>query len=57
MDRDQLWRKVVDRKYGVYDINGVHQQLEASMVWEYIRFGWDLFSKFIRYEVGDGTCI
>ena len=23
MDRNQLWRKVVDRKYGVYRINGV----------------------------------
>lgn len=25
MDRDQFWRKVVDRKYGVYVVNGVQQ--------------------------------
>ena len=26
-------------------------------VWKHIRRGWELFSKFIRFEVGDGTQI
>jgi hypothetical protein len=24
-------------------------------VWKYIRRGWEIFSRFVRYEVGDGS--
>ena len=34
MDRDQFLRNVVDRKYGVYMVNGVQQLLKATIVWE-----------------------
>jgi hypothetical protein len=36
--------KQVERPFGVGD-------------WKHIRRGWELFSKFIRFEVGDGTRI
>ena len=39
MDRDQFLRNVVDRKYGVYVVNGV-QLVEGYYgvgVWKYIR--------------------
>jgi hypothetical protein len=26
-------------------------------VWKHIRWGWDVFSRYIRYEVGDGSRI
>ena len=59
MDRDQFLRDVVDRKYGVYVVNGV-QLVEGYYgvgVWKYIRGRWDLFPKLVRYQVGDGTHI
>ena len=53
-----VWRRVIGAKYGnewggwctksVFGAYGV-------CLWKFIRSGWLNFSKFIRYDVGDGT--
>ena len=58
LENDALWRRVIGAKYG----NGWGGWCTKSMsgtyaicLWKFIRSGWWNFSKFIRYEVGDGT--
>ena len=58
LENDALWRRVIGVKYGnewdgwctksVFGAFGVG-------LWKFIRSGWLKFSKFLRYDVGDGT--
>jgi hypothetical protein len=56
-ERDALWRKVVEVKYrsmaGGWCTNQVMRSYGVG-VWKHIRRGWECFSKFIKFEVGDG---
>ena len=58
MERDALWRRVTEVKYGD-DCGGWRTKLMSGTygvcVWKTIRSGWLAFSKFLRYDVGDGT--
>jgi hypothetical protein len=57
MEKDALWRKVVEVKYesmaGGWCTNQVMRSYGVG-VWKHIRRGWECFSKFIKFEVGDG---
>jgi hypothetical protein len=57
-ERDALWRLVVETKYDYHLWGGwcskdVVRPFKVG-VWKYIRRGEEVFSKFVRYEVGDG---
>jgi hypothetical protein len=58
MKREDLWRLVIDIKYdslkGGWCSKEVTWQFGVG-VWKFIRRGWETFSKFVRYEVGDGS--
>ena len=58
MERDALWRKVIEEKYGdgrggwcTKPVTGTY----GVSVWKSIRSGWMGFSKFLQFDVGDGT--
>ena len=59
MEREALWLKVIDAKYG--SMGGVGAQMHrgpyGDSLWKSIRAGWDCFSSFISYSVGDGSRI
>jgi hypothetical protein len=60
MERDALWRKVVDIKYGSMRGGWCSKEVGGSFgvgVWKYIRRGWDSFAAHVRYKVGDGSLI
>ena len=57
-ERDALWRKVIEAKYG--DRGGGWctkpvSRIYGVSVWKSIRSGWMNFFKFLRFDVGDGT--
>jgi len=59
-ERDAWWRVVVDSKYG--SLRGGWCSLEPTGafgvgVWKNIRKGWDSFSHYTRFVVGDGSKI
>ena len=58
METDALWRRVVEEKYGNiwggWCTKKVTNPYGVSL-WRYIRSGWLNFSKFLVYDVGDGT--
>jgi hypothetical protein len=59
-ERDAWWRVVVDSKYG--SLRGGWCSLEpigafGVGVWKNIRKGWDSFSRYTRFIVGDGSKI
>jgi hypothetical protein len=59
-ERDALWRKVVEVKYGSMARGWCTNQDMRSYgvgVWKHIRRGWECFSKFIKFEGGDGSQI
>jgi hypothetical protein len=61
-EREAYWRKVVEEevKYGSMEGDWCTKQVERPFgvgVWKHIRRGWKIFSKFIRFKVGDGTQI
>ena len=58
LENDALWRRVIGAKYGngwggwcTKSVSGAY----GVCLWKFIWSGWWNFSKFIRYEVGDGT--
>jgi len=58
LERDALWRKVVDIKYGSMRGGWCSKEVGGSFgvgVWKCIRRGWDAFAAHVRYEVGDGS--
>ena len=55
-ERDALWRKVIEAKYGdggggwrTKPVTGTY----GVSVWKSIRSGWMGFSKFLQFDVGD----
>ena len=58
MEREALWRLVVDIKYDGLREGWCAKEVGGSFgvgVWKYTRREWEGFSKFVRYEVADGT--
>jgi hypothetical protein len=58
MERDALWRKVVDVKYGSMRGGWCSKEVGGSYgfgVWKSIRRGWDAFAAHVRYEIGNGS--
>jgi len=60
MERDALWRQVVDIKYGSMMGSWGSKEVGGSFgvgEWQCIRRGWDAFAAHVRYEVGNGSLI
>ena len=58
MQRDALWRKVIEAKYedkGGGWCTKLVSRTNGVSVWKSIRSGWLDFSKFLRCDVGDDT--
>jgi hypothetical protein len=59
-ERESLWRRVVDRKYGSmwrgWCSNPIRQPYGVSL-WKFIRAGWDPFSRLLTFKVGAGSHI
>jgi hypothetical protein len=60
VERDALWRQVVLAKYGSLEgdwMSRVPMGPYGVGLWKFIRSGWVKFSKFLKFEVGNGTRI
>ena len=60
MERDSLWRKVIEAKYKVEGAGWCTEPVLGTYgvsVWKSIRHSWLDFSKFLQFDVGDGTRI
>lgn len=58
MKREDSWRLVIDTKYDRLKGGWCSKEVTWPFgvgVWKFIRRGWETFSKFVRYEVGDGS--
>jgi hypothetical protein len=58
MERDAWWRVVVGSKFGSLWGGWCSREFAGAFgvgLWKYIRKGWETFSRFLRYEVGDGS--
>jgi hypothetical protein len=58
MERDALWRKVVNIKYGSMRGGWCSKEVVGSFgvgIWKSIRKGWDAFLAHVRYDVRDGS--
>jgi hypothetical protein len=58
MDREALWRLVVDAKYNSSRGGWCSEEVVGSFgvgVWKHIRRGWDKFSTFAHFDVGIGS--
>jgi hypothetical protein len=58
LERDALWRKVVDIKYGSMGGGWCSKEVGGSFVvgvWKCIWRGWNAFAAHVRYEVRDGS--
>jgi hypothetical protein len=60
MERDAWWRVAVDSKFGSLWGGWCSREFAGTFgvgLWKFIRKGWETFSRFLRYEVGDGSRI
>ena len=59
-EREVLWRQVIEGKYGSlmggWSSKNV-QGTDGVGLWKHIRNGWEKFSQFFKFEVGDGSRI
>ena len=60
LEPESLWRRVIDSKYGSM-WGGWYSQIGTQAygvsLWKFIRAGWNTFSNYISYMVGDGSRI
>jgi hypothetical protein len=59
-EREAYWRSVVEVKYGCNNGGWCTNVVEGPYgvgVWKQIRRGWEVFSRFISFEIGDGSHI
>jgi hypothetical protein len=57
---EAFWRQVVIEKYGSLGggwMSKMPSGLYGIGLWKFIRDGWDKFSRFLKFEVGDGSQI
>ena len=60
LERDALWRKVVEAKYGSLWGGWCSKDVRGSYglsLWKYSRKGWESFSKHLYMQVGNGVRI
>uniref|UniRef100_A0A2N9HIV0 Photolyase/cryptochrome alpha/beta domain-containing protein n=1 Tax=Fagus sylvatica TaxID=28930 RepID=A0A2N9HIV0_FAGSY len=61
LERDALWHRVIVKKYGSEGGGGLLSGLVGGpygvSLWKYIRKGWETFSQFLEFKVGDGSRI
>jgi hypothetical protein len=60
LEREALWRKVIREKYGSMEggwMSKIPRGSHGVGLWKFIRAGWDTFSRFVKFQVGDGSCI
>ncbi len=61
LERDALWCRVIVKKYGSEGGGGLLSGLVGGpygvSLWKYIRKGWETFSQFLEFKVGDGSRI
>jgi len=60
LERDAWWRGVIDSKFGSMWGGWCSRELVGAFgvgLWKNIRKGWETFSGFTRFEVGDGERI
>uniref|UniRef100_A0A2N9FWW1 Reverse transcriptase domain-containing protein n=1 Tax=Fagus sylvatica TaxID=28930 RepID=A0A2N9FWW1_FAGSY len=60
VEREALWRQVIQAKYGSNGGGWTSNAVQGSHgvgLWKHIRKGWDQFSQFTMFEVGDGSAI
>uniref|UniRef100_A0A2N9EVU3 Reverse transcriptase domain-containing protein n=1 Tax=Fagus sylvatica TaxID=28930 RepID=A0A2N9EVU3_FAGSY len=60
VERDAFWRKVIMVKYGSLDggwMSKAPSGLYGVGLWKFIQSRWVNFSKFVTFEVGDGSLI
>jgi len=57
--REAFWCLVVEAKNGCLNGGLSTKEVEGLFggVWKHIRRGWRVFSRFIRFQVGDGSQI
>jgi hypothetical protein len=58
MDREELWRLVIETEYDSIRGSLCSKEVTGPFgvgIWKFIRRGWKTFSKFVRYEAGDGS--
>uniref|UniRef100_A0A2N9F8U3 Reverse transcriptase domain-containing protein n=1 Tax=Fagus sylvatica TaxID=28930 RepID=A0A2N9F8U3_FAGSY len=59
-ERDALWRRVVEAKYGSLWGGWCSKDVKGSYglsLWKYIRKGWEIFSNHLYMQVGNGERI
>jgi len=59
-EKDNPWRKVVATTYGEASFGWYSSTLNGSYgfsIWRYISKGWEKFSSFFSFKVGDGSSI
>jgi hypothetical protein len=60
VERDAFWRKVIKAKYSSLDGGWMSKAPTGPHgvgLWKFIQFRWANFSKFVTFEVGDGSLI
>ena len=60
VEREALWRQVIQAKYGSLGGGWTSNAVQGSHgvgLWKHIRKGWDQFSQFTMFKVGDGSAI
>ena len=57
-EREVLWRRVIRVKYGVEEGDWYSNSIPGSYgmsLWKTISSGWSTFSRYIQFQIGDGT--
>ena len=60
LERDSLWRQVVDLKYGSMGAGWCAKPAIGTYgvsLWKFIQQGWIKFSQCTKFEVGDDTIV
>lgn len=60
MEKELLWRHVIEKKYAVSGGQWTSLLVRSSYgcsIWRSIRSLWDFFSKYVRFLAGDGMRI
>jgi hypothetical protein len=59
-ERGTLWKSVMETIYDSMSGGWFSKEIVGPFgvgVWKYVRREWGVFSRFVRYEVGDGSTI
>ena len=57
-EKEALWRKVIRVKYGTKEGDWCSKSIPSSYgvcLWKTNSSGWSTFSRYIQFQIGDGT--